>query len=457
MAALLNLCRFVPTTGGTTDWVYASTVGGCQSPALAGAVDGRKYKFLAISGDLAQWEIAEGAYTAASGTFARTSVLYNSSGSGAAAGQSGAGTKINFSAAPNVAVVGIKEDLISIEEANSFTAMQKARARANIDVLKKNYIINGGMMVSQENGVNAVTTSGSFPVDMWAINTSAPTTAAFSAAQVASASPAGSPNRLRLTVTAAQATVGSTLIWFQQSVEGLRTADLLWGTAAAKNVTLQVGIKASVAGTYLVQLINSVQDTVAQGFVTIAGGETNTDVIKTLNFTALTTGTWLTNNGIGFSLRFFLMLNGQTANVFATNGNVFEIFDVGIYERDAAPAFQLPDYDDELRKCQRYYFQTAANEYLPVSGTLLSGGATGRFSSMPVPVPMRTDPAVTLGTSASMQSGGSTAALTAITATATPHATLMLAFTWTGSAGSSVSDALVVYAGSTPTKFNARL
>lgn len=132
MAAFLDNCRFIPTAGGTTDWIFSSAVGGCQSPALAGAVDTRKYKFIAISSDLTQWEISEGAYTASSGTFARTAVLYNSSGTGTATGQSGAGSKINFAAAPNVAIIGIKEDLISIEEANSFTTGQKTQARANI-------------------------------------------------------------------------------------------------------------------------------------------------------------------------------------------------------------------------------------------------------------------------------------------------------------------------------------
>src|ERR1700754_1642377 len=155
MAAFLNNCRFIPTTGGTTDWVYASTVGGCQSPSFAGAVDGRKYKFLAISSDLTQWEIAEGTYTIASGTFARSTVLYNSSGSGAASGQSGAGAKISFTVAPNVAIVGVKEALVSIEEANAFTSAQMAQARANIGVTKKNYLVNGGMQISQENGTAA--------------------------------------------------------------------------------------------------------------------------------------------------------------------------------------------------------------------------------------------------------------------------------------------------------------
>jgi len=132
MAAFLDLCRFNTSSGGTGDWVYSSEVTGCQSPAAAGAIDGREYKFQAISSDQTQWELAEGAYTAASGTLARTTVLYNSAGTGSAAGQSGAGAKIDFSLPPTVAIVAIKEDLISVEEANAFTATQQAQARANI-------------------------------------------------------------------------------------------------------------------------------------------------------------------------------------------------------------------------------------------------------------------------------------------------------------------------------------
>jgi hypothetical protein len=135
VAAFLDNCRFVPTAGATTDWTYSSAVGGCQSPSAAGAVNGTKYKFLAIGSDLTQWEIAEGTYNSGTGVFQRTTVLYNSSGTGTASGQSGAGTKINFTAIPQVAIIGIKEDLISIEEANSFTATQQARAMANLGLI----------------------------------------------------------------------------------------------------------------------------------------------------------------------------------------------------------------------------------------------------------------------------------------------------------------------------------
>jgi hypothetical protein len=123
MAAFLDVCRFNSTAGGTTDWTYSSAITGYQSPAAAGAVNGRLYKYRAESADLSQWEMGEGAYNTSTGVLARTTVLFNSLGTTA---------KVSFSTAPQVAIVALKEDLLSIEEANSFTTAQQAQARSNI-------------------------------------------------------------------------------------------------------------------------------------------------------------------------------------------------------------------------------------------------------------------------------------------------------------------------------------
>jgi hypothetical protein len=109
--ALLNVCRFVPTLGGTTDWTYAAAVTGYQSPAAAGAIDTQIYVYRAESADLSQWEIGSGVYNLGANAFARTTVLYNSLGTGTAAGQTGAGTKINFLAVPQVAIDAIAQNL----------------------------------------------------------------------------------------------------------------------------------------------------------------------------------------------------------------------------------------------------------------------------------------------------------------------------------------------------------
>ncbi|WP_316219392.1 hypothetical protein [Bradyrhizobium sp. SZCCHNR2026] len=162
MAAFLDNCRFIPTAGGTGDFTYASQVGGCQSPAAAGALNAVRYKLRAESSDLVQWELFEGAYNASTGTFARATVLYNSAGTGTASGQSGAGAKINFTTLPQVAVVGLAEDLISIEVANAFTAAQQAQARTNIAsaatpaVWTRTVLSNGSGTYTTKGGCKAI-------------------------------------------------------------------------------------------------------------------------------------------------------------------------------------------------------------------------------------------------------------------------------------------------------------
>lgn len=127
MAAFLDVCRFNPTLGGTTDWTVSSAVTGYLTPASAGAVNGTVYRYRAESADLTQWEVGFGAYTVSGTVLARTTVLFNSLGTTA---------KISFSAAPQVAIVALKEDLISIEEANAFTSTQKDQAGKNLGLVR---------------------------------------------------------------------------------------------------------------------------------------------------------------------------------------------------------------------------------------------------------------------------------------------------------------------------------
>lgn len=92
---VLGLLRFTNALGGTSDFIYPGPTTDMQSPASAGAADGTTYLYYAQSFDMSQWEIGTGAYTAASKTFARTSISANSLGTTA---------KVNFSTAPQVMV-----------------------------------------------------------------------------------------------------------------------------------------------------------------------------------------------------------------------------------------------------------------------------------------------------------------------------------------------------------------
>lgn len=106
-SSFIDVCRFNPTLGGTTDWTYSSAVTGYQSPTAAAAVNGAVYSYRAESADLLQWEVGYGAYNSGTGVFARTTVLFNSAGTTA---------KINFSTVPQIAIVALAEDLVFREK-----------------------------------------------------------------------------------------------------------------------------------------------------------------------------------------------------------------------------------------------------------------------------------------------------------------------------------------------------
>jgi len=114
IASFLDVCRFNPTTGGTTDWTFSSAVNGYQSPSSAGVVNSATYRYRAESADLTQWEIGTGVYNTGTGVLTRATVLYNSSATGTGSGQSGAGTKINFTLTPQVAIVALREDFLAL-------------------------------------------------------------------------------------------------------------------------------------------------------------------------------------------------------------------------------------------------------------------------------------------------------------------------------------------------------
>jgi hypothetical protein len=306
----------------------------------------------------------------------------------------------------------VSSGAVRYDIAQGLTALQRAQGRANIDALKKNYIMNGGMMISQENGAAAGTTSGYYPVDQFYVSFS--NAGAISAAQVASQTPGGSTYRLRITVTTPDATVGAgDFLNIAQPIEGTRVADLLFGTASAKQVVIPYGIKAP-AGTYCVSARNGLLNRAYVGEVTISAGEANTDTIKYITFTADTSGTWAKDNTVGIYLTWALMCGStyQTTagawtagNVFATsnqfnfmstNGNVFELFDVGLYEGAAVPNFQLPDFQLELLACQRHFnsLSPGASGVDLIAGSIVSG-VNGYYPIL-FPVPMRIIPTMSL-------------------------------------------------------------
>jgi len=258
----------------------------------------------------------------------------------------------------------------------------------------RNRVVNGAMQISQEIGNTAGTGSNNYYADQW--QSTFTVTGTFTGQRVQVLTPNGSQDRLRMTITAGDVSLAATdfLLW-KQDIEGIRIADFKWGTAAARQVVLRFGFKGP-AGTYSTSLLN---DAGARSYIvnfTISAGQANTDTEQVFVIPGDTTGTWPTGTGRGMILDITLAcgsnyigvpgwqaggLYGTSANTngAATNGSVFEIFDVGLYlDRQATglpPPWQMPDYAAELLACQRYWqwvafmfygSTTSANAYLGI-------------------------------------------------------------------------------------------
>jgi hypothetical protein len=285
-------------------------------------------------------------------------------------------------------------------------------------VYYRNRIVNGSMQISQERGTALVdVTTGStlvYSIDQWVAALSTTPGGTLRIQQVASASPAGSPFRLRHTAQVADASIaaGDTYA-IVHYIEGQMIADARLGSASARQIVIRFGVRSSLAGTFGVSLRNSAANRSYVTTITIAGGEINTDLVRTIVIPGDTSGTWLTDTGIGLQLTITLaagttfqgtagswqgsnlLTTSSQTNFMGTASATFELFDVGLYVDPlaigVAPPFEVPDFADELLRCHRYFRKEVIYKLAGgIPATSISVGGRVQFQ------PMRVVP--TLGT-----------------------------------------------------------
>jgi hypothetical protein len=270
----------------------------------------------------------------------------------------------------------------------------------------KNRLINSDMRIDQRNAGASVTVgTGAFGVDRFR---SAEVTDGTATVQQSTVAPNGFSNSLLYTVTGTDASLGSTqYASIGQRIEGFNIADLGWGTASASPITISFWVRSSVTGTYCVGLYNSggARSYTAEYTINVA----DTWEQKTITVVGDTTGTWLTNNGIGVALSFTLAVGssyqqtagswGSTAfaigtsnqtNLMATSGATFYITGVQLEKGSTATSFDYRPYGAELQLCQRYYQlvkPTLAISADSSSNTILIGAVS-------FPIQMRATPTV---------------------------------------------------------------
>jgi len=238
----------------------------------------------------------------------------------------------------------------------------------------RNRIINGDMLVNQRGGTITVNNaSDNYGIDRWQGRGTA-SDGIFTTVQDTE-SPTGFTNSAKITVTTADTSIGTSERYeYRHRIEGYNIADLAWGSSNAKTVTLSFWVRSSVTGTFGGSFTNSAGNRSYVFSYTITSA--NTWEQKTITVAGDTSGTWLTNNGIGINLSFSLghgsdyvqnagswyasyeaAVTGQT-NLIATNAATWYLTGVQLEVGSGASGFEFLPYDVELARCQRYYYKT---------------------------------------------------------------------------------------------------
>jgi hypothetical protein len=280
---------------------------------------------------------------------------------------------------------------------------------AGLGFAMRNRIINGAMMIDQRNDGAAVTvTTGVYTLDRWRAYTNV---ASKFSVQQSSTAPTGFKNSTLITSLSAYSVAADDQMIFFQKIEGFNVSDLGFGTASASTVTLSFWVRSSLTGTFGGALRNSAANRSYPFSFTI--NSANTFEYKTVTVAGDTSGTWLTDSGVGLEVLFSLG-TGSTASgtagawaasgavsvtgavsLVGTNGATFYITGVQLEKGSTATSFDYRPYGTELALCQRYCQIIAKdNEQAIPSGWYFSS-STELATDMRLTPPMRTVPTLT--------------------------------------------------------------
>jgi hypothetical protein len=269
----------------------------------------------------------------------------------------------------------------------------------------KNLIINGNMAIDQRNaGASVTPINQQYTIDRWRGVMSQ--SSKFSVQQNAGSvtPPAGFSNYLGIVSLSAYSVPSSEVFSLSQSIEGYNIADLRWGTANAKTVTLSFQVYSSLTGTFGGSLQNASVNRSYPFSFTVSVANTWTTISITI--AGDTSGSWNNTNSTGILLSFglgagstwsgtagawvganYYSVTGATS-VVGTSGATFYVTGVQLEANTTATPFESLQYTTQLQLCQRYYFFLYASVY---GGNYGSGSfVTGVF-----PTEMRDTPTIT--------------------------------------------------------------
>ena len=309
--------------------------------------------------------------------------------------------------------------------------MSKARGLADLGnvfddgaLSNRNLIINGAMQVAQRGtsatGVNA---NGFYTCDRFEYSEGSGGGSGVLTNTQSTDAPAGFSNSLKFEVTTTDTLTGGENVGIRHRLEGQNVQHLKFGSSSAESITVSFWIKASLAGTYGLQLFSAGGTRTALAAYTVSSA--NTWEYKTITSVGDTGASIANDNNRGFELYFafdagpddiaspytwsgtsaFQAPTGQV-NMMATSGATWQITGVQLEVGDTATPFEHRSYGDELARCQRYYYNAGLQ-----NGAVATRYGTSFRGRMYYPTTMRGTPSITIdneyGNSVQLYAGSS--------------------------------------------------
>ena len=277
----------------------------------------------------------------------------------------------------------------------------------------KNRIINGAMVIDQRNaGASITPTDGQFSLDRFGCRLSQ--ASKYSVQQNAGSvtPPIGFTNYLGVTSLSAYTVGSGDNFNIQHRIEGYNFADLGWGTANAKTVTISFLVYSSLTGSFGAAFNNASGNRTYPFSYTISSANTWTQVSVTV--AGDTSGTWNTTNGRGLEIDFslgagssytgtagswstnFYLAPTGSVNVVSTNGATWYMTGVQLEVGTQATTFDYRPISTEIQLCQRYFVRwrnssTSDGTVWNPQVSPIQSGTTGNIALNPsLPTVMRT-------------------------------------------------------------------
>ena len=293
-------------------------------------------------------------------------------------------------------------------------------------------IINGDMQVAQRSTSVSTTAGGYKTVDRLQFNTSSTTGNATFSQENDAPSNTAFRKSMKITPNATESMSASKNILFTYAIEGQDVQVLQHGSASPPKATLSFWVKSSKTGAYCVQVKEESISNESYVLFEYTISQVNTWEQKVFSWTGNSAHTLNNDNAMGMRLCFHLAsgsddhrsattswvddssyrTTANQVNFFDSTSNTWYItgiqLEVGEFTSSTIPPFQHESFDNNLERCQRYFFKNNSVANMPMASGVCNGTTNARAVYY-FPKTMRANPSLDKSSSTDfkVQIGGS--------------------------------------------------